>query len=78
MVLGWTGHAAIIHAATVEDSSLIGMGATLLDGVKVRNNPHAVSVSFQCIHTLAFCSLACGEKERSLDIEMASHFGTSL
>jgi len=29
------GHAAIIHACTVEDSCLIGMGAVLLDGCTI-------------------------------------------
>ena len=29
------GHAAIIHACTVEDSCLIGMGAILLDGCRI-------------------------------------------
>jgi carbonic anhydrase/acetyltransferase-like protein (isoleucine patch superfamily) len=29
------GHAAIIHACTVEDECLIGMGATVLDGARV-------------------------------------------
>lgn len=29
------GHGAILHACTIGDSSLIGMGATLLDGVVV-------------------------------------------
>lgn len=29
------GHAAIIHACTVEDHCLIGMGAILLDGVRI-------------------------------------------
>lgn len=29
------GHGAIIHAATVEDNVLVGMGATILDGVTV-------------------------------------------
>jgi gamma-carbonic anhydrase len=29
------GHAAIIHACTVEDECLIGMGATILDGARV-------------------------------------------
>src|SRR2546430_12220835 len=29
------GHSAIIHACTVEDLCLIGMGAILLDGVRV-------------------------------------------
>ena len=29
------GHAAIIHACTVEDLCLIGMGAILLDGVRI-------------------------------------------
>ena len=29
------GHAAIIHACTVEDFCLIGMGAILLDGVRI-------------------------------------------
>ena len=30
------GHGATIHAATVKDGSLVGMGAILLDGVTVR------------------------------------------
>lgn len=30
------GHGAILHACTVEDMSLIGMGATVLDGAVVR------------------------------------------
>ena len=29
------GHAAIVHACTVEDECLIGMGATVLDGARV-------------------------------------------
>jgi len=29
------GHAAIIHACTIEDECLIGMGATLLDGARI-------------------------------------------
>lgn len=29
------GHGAIIHAAIVEDNVLVGMGATILDGVTV-------------------------------------------
>src|SRR5437868_11379928 len=29
------GHSAIIHACTVEDRCLIGMGAILLDGVRI-------------------------------------------
>jgi Carbonic anhydrases/acetyltransferases, isoleucine patch superfamily len=29
------GHAAIIHACTIEDECLIGMGATVLDGARV-------------------------------------------
>lgn len=29
------GHSAVLHACTVEDSSFVGMGATLLDGVVV-------------------------------------------
>lgn len=33
------GHGAIIHAATVEDSTLIGMGATILDGAMVCSWP---------------------------------------
>eukprot|EP00884_Botryococcus_braunii_P011654 jgi/Botrbrau1/2048/Bobra.0047s0024.2 len=31
------GHGATLHAVTVEDGSLVGMGAILLDGVKVQN-----------------------------------------
>lgn len=30
------GHSSTIHACTVEDDSLVGMKATLLDGVTVR------------------------------------------
>ncbi len=29
------GHGATIHACTVEDGSLVGMGATVLDGATV-------------------------------------------
>ncbi len=29
------GHAAIVHACTVEDECLIGMGATILDGARI-------------------------------------------
>lgn len=29
------GHAAVLHACTLEDASFVGMGATLLDGVVV-------------------------------------------
>ena len=29
------GHAAIVHACTIEDECLIGMGATILDGARV-------------------------------------------
>lgn len=29
------GHGATVHAATIEDGSLVGMGATVLDGSKV-------------------------------------------
>jgi gamma-carbonic anhydrase len=29
------GHGAIVHACTVEDEALIGMGATILDGARV-------------------------------------------
>ena len=32
------GHGAIIHACTIEDACLIGMGATILDGAVVRKN----------------------------------------
>ncbi len=32
------GHGAIIHACTIEDACLIGMGATVLDGVTVRKH----------------------------------------
>ena len=30
-----TGHAAILHACTIGDECLIGMGATVLDGAKI-------------------------------------------
>lgn len=32
------GHGAIIHACTIEDACLIGMGATVLDGAVVKKN----------------------------------------
>lgn len=32
------GHGAIIHACTIEDCVLIGMGATILDGATVRKH----------------------------------------
>lgn len=32
------GHAAIIHACTIEDECLIGMGATVLDGSVIGHN----------------------------------------
>ncbi|MEY4631142.1 MAG: hypothetical protein RIQ81_1262 [Pseudomonadota bacterium] len=32
------GHSAIIHACTVEDNCLIGMGAVILDGARIRKN----------------------------------------
>ncbi len=32
------GHAAVIHACVIEDASLIGMGATVLDGAVIRKN----------------------------------------
>ena len=32
------GHGAIIHACTIEDACLIGMGATVLDGATVRKH----------------------------------------
>jgi len=32
------GHAAVIHACTIEDACLIGMHATVLDGARVRKH----------------------------------------
>ena len=32
------GHAAVIHACVIEDASLIGMGATVLDGALIKKN----------------------------------------
>lgn len=32
------GHGAIIHACTIEDTCLIGMGATILDGATVKRH----------------------------------------
>ena len=32
------GHAAVLHACTIEDACLIGMHATVLDGARVRKN----------------------------------------
>ncbi len=40
------GHGAIIHAATVEDSTLVGMGATILDGVTVSTCPTLCPTQF--------------------------------
>ena len=32
------GHNAILHGATIEDSSLVGMGAIILNGAKINKN----------------------------------------
>lgn len=32
------GHSAVVHACTVEDGSLIGMGSTILDGAIIEKN----------------------------------------
>lgn len=32
------GHGATIHACTIGDDSLVGMGATVLDGSRVRQH----------------------------------------
>jgi carbonic anhydrase/acetyltransferase-like protein (isoleucine patch superfamily) len=32
------GHSAVIHACTIEDNCLIGMGAVILDGARIRKN----------------------------------------
>lgn len=32
------GHSAVIHACTIEDNCLIGMGAVILDGAVIRKN----------------------------------------
>jgi len=32
------GHSAVIHACTIEDNCLIGMGAVVLDGARIRKN----------------------------------------
>ena len=34
------GHGATIHAASIEDGSLVGMGATVLDGATVNQPAH--------------------------------------
>jgi acetyltransferase-like isoleucine patch superfamily enzyme len=34
---GIAGHGACIHACTIEDDVLIGMGALVLDGAKVQS-----------------------------------------
>ena len=31
----FAGHGATIHAATIEDTAFVGMGATVMDGAKV-------------------------------------------
>ena len=36
--LKYAGHSAILHGCTVEDETLIGMKATLLDGVVVEKH----------------------------------------
>ena len=36
------GHCATVHAASIGDNCLIGMGSTVLDGAKVRNSLNAI------------------------------------
>jgi len=38
------GHGAIIHACTVEDGCLIGMGSTILDGARIGRGSLVVQV----------------------------------
>ena len=66
------GHGAIIHAATVEDSTLIGMGATILDGATVFSWPArskarpkrthsmlSIESSAQYVHEAPHCLRRC-------------------
>lgn len=43
------GHSATIHACTVEDNSLVGMKATLLDGVTVCYLPLMLIKASSCL-----------------------------
>ena len=43
-IAGNAGHCATIHAATIGDNCLIGMGATVLDGAKVGGSPDPLSL----------------------------------
>ena len=40
------GHGATVHAATIEDGALVGMGATVLDGATVRGIPRIADCSY--------------------------------
>lgn len=42
------GHGATIHAATIEDNVLIGMGATIMDGAKVCTGAGVAAGSLVC------------------------------
>lgn len=46
-IVGCLGHGAVIHACTIEDDCLVGMGATVLDGSQVR---HALLVPTSFVH----------------------------
>lgn len=45
------GHGATIHAATIEDNAFVGMGATVMDGAKVRRPGCFLFFGFRC-HSL--------------------------
>ena len=47
------GHGAIIHAATVEDNCLIGMGSIILDGAVIGKNASGKDYDFT-LHCLLF------------------------
>ena len=65
------GHNAIIHACTVEDFCLIGMGSILLDGAILRALPSTIDqISFVSRSTMAMRSL------RSMAMEVAGLPGT--
>ena len=49
------GHSALLHACTVEDGSLIGMGATLCDGSKVSDGTCRLLVCSLCLNVFDDC-----------------------
>ena len=44
------GHSVLLDCVTIDDEALIGMGATLLEGVKVSCSWMAISLRSPCLH----------------------------